>query len=174
MDAGNMAFSLRLMTANDLAAVIAIQSEHYAGKLVEPGDIILSRLMDFPETSWVAQDAGGVCAYLAAYPTRLGHITLLGQHFDSYHQPDSLYLHDMAVARRAGGRGIGAALTRMAWEKAQNDGLQHSSLVAVPSAITYWLRSGYRTSKLSDERQISRLKAYGDQAQYMAHGFSDG
>lgn len=168
-----MTFSLRLMTANDLVAVLAIQSEYYAGKLIEPGDIILSRLRDFPETSWVAEDTGGVCAYLAAHPARLGQISLLGHAFDSCTQPDSLYLHDMAVARRSGGRGVGTALTSMAWEKAQNDGLQHSSLVAIPSAISYWLRSGYRASCPSDELHIARLKAYGDQAQYMVRAFSD-
>lgn len=166
-----MTVTLRRMAVGDIDAVLAIQSEYYSGKLVEPGAVIRNRLAMFPDTAWVAQDADGVCAYLAGCRTILGTVIVLGEDFPQQSAPTSLYLHDMAVSRRVAGRGIGAGLVALAWQQARDDGLASSSLVAIPSAQTYWLQKGYREMPPATPQHLASLATYGAQARFMARIF---
>ena len=86
------------MRDTDVAAVYAIQTEAYTSELIEEQSLIQERLRSAPDTAWVAEDQQGVCAYLVAYPGKLGKITPLGAPFSVSAQADSLYLHDLAVA----------------------------------------------------------------------------
>ncbi len=158
---------IRPMSFDDIDAVIAIESEYYVGDLVEPARVIGARLRDFPDTAWVVEDAQGVCAYLAAYPSRLGKVTPLGSEFPRYEQPETLYLHDMAVLRRAAGRGYGSRLARWALDFGRREGLPYSSLVALPDAAAFWERLGYRKTALTETQQQDRLKNYTSGACYM-------
>ena len=167
-----MTLTLRRMAVDDIDAVLAIQSEYYSGKLVEPGAVIRNRLAMFPDTAWVAQDADGVCAYLAACRTRLGTVIVLGEDFPQQPEPTSLYLHDMAVSRRSAGRGIGGQLAAQAWQQARADGLSSSSLVAIPSAQSYWLQKGYRDMPPATPQHLASLATYGTQARFMVRIFS--
>ena len=158
---------IRAMAFSDIETVIAIETEYYEGNLIETAEVIGARLRDFPDTAWVAEDAGGVCAYLAAYPSVLGKVTPLGKKFTRYKHPDTLYLHDMAVLRRAAGRGYGTRLAHWAQDFARRAGLSHSSLVALPGAVPFWERLGYRKMSLSEAAQQARLESYTSGAHYM-------
>ena len=103
-------YQLRAMQERDIPAVLAIQEESYAAEVLEGEAVIRSRLAAFPQLAWVAEDDDGVCAYLFAYHSRLGKVTPLDGEFCTDGEADCLYLHDLAVAGRAAGRGIGPAL----------------------------------------------------------------
>lgn len=160
-------FELRPMQERDIPAVLAIQEESYAAEVLEDEAVIRSRLAAFPTLAWVAQDAQGVCAYLFAYHSRLGKVTPLDGEFQPHTEADCLYLHDLAVARRAAGRGIGPALVQQNLQHAQAAQLRYSALVSVQDSAEFWSRQGYRTHDALEPQQADNLASYQIPAVYM-------
>lgn len=135
--------TLRPMAPADLDAVLAVQAACYPPPMQEAADVILARLRASPDTVLVAEDAGGVCAYLFAYPSVLGKVTPLDVAFAVPHAPDTLYLHDLAVAPRAAGGGLARRLVGHLLEAARRGGRRHSALVAVQDSAAFWAGFGY-------------------------------
>jgi ribosomal protein S18 acetylase RimI-like enzyme len=154
------------MRDTDVAAVYAIQTEAYTSELIEEQTLIQERLRSAPDTAWVAEDQQGVCAYLVAYPSKLGKITPLGAPFRVSAQADSLYLHDLAVAQRALGRRIAKQLLASALPHASAMGYRYSCLVAVQSSGTFWKRQAYTAQHAISEDQLSCLQSYAGDATY--------
>lgn len=160
------------MLSHDIAAVVRVQQDSYAYCMVESAPVIATRLQHFPDTAWVAVDSSGVFAYLVCYRSVCGKVTPLGATFETCPNPDSLYIHDLAVGSAAGS-GIGAKLVRHAWDTALADGLRYSSLVSVQNSRTFWGRFGYRKTSLADDPvQQDCLAAYGSDACYMVASLS--
>lgn len=161
------------MQENDVPAVVAVQSECYEYLIQEDEETIRARFHTSPNTAWVAEDSHGVCAYLVAYRSRVGKVTPLGGHFDIPSTPDSLYLHDLAIANRGKGSGLGAALIHCAWDHAQAEGLQYSSLVSVQNSHAFWRRHGYHDFKNLDSAESENLQSYVGTAWYMVKNLNE-
>ena len=158
---------LRAMQERDIPAVLAIQEESYAAGLLEDEAVIRARLAASPQLAWVAEDAHGVCGYLFAYRSRLGKVTPLDGAFRPDAEADCLYLHDLAVARRAAGRGIGPALVQHNLQQARTARLRYSALVSVQDSAGFWSRLGYRAHAGLDADQADNLASYRIPALYM-------
>lgn len=159
-------FSIRLMQEQDVSAVLAIQLEAYSPDLFESETVIRARLASAPQHAWVAEDDEGVCAYLFAYHSHVGKVTPLDGDFCIPAQPDCLYLHDLAVARRAAGRRIGPALVREALGQARQQRLRFSALVSVQESSAFWNRMGY-TEQQPNPEHAEHLFSYQVPATYM-------
>lgn len=157
----------RTMTAADIPAVMQIQAQCYAPELHERESVVRRRLAQNPAQCWVAEDAEGVCAYLFAYPSRLGSITPLDGDFARHAEPDCLYLHDLAVARRAAGRGVGPRLVSHGLQQGQRQSLPWAALVAVQDSAGFWMRQGFSQEPALDERQRACLDSYRVAARYL-------
>ena len=162
-----MAVNLRLMRDTDIEEVCAIQQEAYVPDMVEAGEVLHGRLAACAETSWVAEDEYGLCAYLFGYRSVLGRVSPLGYQFQHVAGADSLYLHDLAVSQRVAGQGVGALLVRLALQQAVAQGLRHSCLVSVQSSTVFWNRLGYLEQGLADPVQQASLQTYAGPAWYM-------
>jgi len=162
-----MMFQLRAMRARDIPAVMAIQDESYAAEVLEDEALIRARLAACPQLAWVAEDDQGACAYLLAYHSRVGTVTPLDGEFQPHAEADCLYLHDLAVARRASGRGIGPALVRKNLEQARTQQLRYSALVSVQESEAFWSRLGYAAHDELDAPQVDNLASYQIPAVYM-------
>lgn len=160
-------YQLRAMQERDIPAVLAIQEQSYAAEVLEDEAVIRSRLAAFPQLAWVAEDALGVCGYLFAYHSRLGKVTPLDGEFCTDGEADCLYLHDLAVAKRAAGRGIGPALVRHNLQQAGTAQLRYSALVSVQDSTGFWSRLGYETHDELDPPQAGNLASYQIRAVYM-------
>lgn len=160
-------YTLRPMQEHDIPAVLAIQDECYAAEVLEEEAVIRSRLAAFPRLAWVAEDEQGVCAYLFAYHSRVGKVTPLDGEFQQHEEADCLYLHDLAVARRAGGRGIGPALVQRNLQQAQAAQLRYSALVSVQDSAAFWARQGYIEHEQLEPQQAGNLASYQIPAVYM-------
>lgn len=160
-------FSFRRMQASDIPAVMSIQEQVYSPELYEEEAVIRARLAACPEQAWVAEDAEGVCAYLFAYPSRLGLVTPLGGDFQPPAEPDCLYLHDLAVAKRASGRGIGPALVRHKLQQATAKRLRYTALVSVQNSQGFWSRLGFAATEKLPAPQADHLASYRIPAIYM-------
>ncbi len=160
-------YQLRPMQERDIPAVLAIQEQCYAAEVLEEEAVIRSRLAACPQLAWVAEDARGVCGYLFAYRSRLGKVTPLDGEFQPHDEADCLYLHDLAVASRAAGRGIGPALVRHNLQQARSAKLRYSALVSVQDSAGFWSRLGYAAHDELEPRQADNLASYRIPAVYM-------
>lgn len=165
-------FSFRRMQASDIPAVMSIQAQAYSPELHEEETVVRARLAACPQQAWVAEDAEGVCAYLFAYPSRLGQVTPLGGDFHPPAEPDCLYLHDLAVARRAAGRGIGPALVRHKLQQASAKRLRYSALVSVQDSHGFWSRLGFTEAQQLPAPQADNLASYRIPAVYMVRSLA--
>lgn len=153
------------MTAADLAAVLAVQAACYPAAMREPAAVVLARLHAAPATTLVACDAEGVCAYVFAYPSRLGRITPLHAGFAPAADADTLYVHDLAVDPRAHGRGLGRQLAQALFGIGCDAGLSHAALVAVLDARAFWEGLGFAAADAGQGGAV--LASYPGEAVYM-------
>ena len=163
-----MAVVVRPLALSDLADLLAVQLACYGEGFVESGEVFARRLASPANCSLVLEQGGAVCAYLAAYRSVRGKVTPLHGDFEAIAQPDTLYLHDMAVLPAHAGQGLAPALLQPLWAQARAEGLRHSALVSVQGSQAYWQRQGYALHPLQDAAQQARLASYGEGAVYMA------
>lgn len=157
-----MSALLRPAKPADVQAVMALQALAYGPALLEPATVMARRLASAAGRCWLAEDADGPCAYLLTHRTRLGHVTPLGGDFDSVADADSLHLHDLAVAPRAAGRGLGGRLVTQALQCAAREGLAWSSLVAVQGSQAFWQARGYAAGlTVLTAHEAAHLAGYG-------------
>jgi ribosomal protein S18 acetylase RimI-like enzyme len=160
-------FVVRPLTVEDLPAVLSIQKECYGEHYLEPRSAWAQRL------SFSQRHILGVCrdnevvAYAAAYTSQRGGVTPLNGFFTPVVSPDSMYLHDVAVASSAKGCALGSVLTQRLWGQAAMEGICFSSLVSVQSSRAYWERLGYRVTPLQNLQAQLNLSGYGSDAVYM-------
>lgn len=159
--------NIRLMTAEDIPSVIAIQAECYTAEAIESESIFHARLATSAHSAWVAEGERGICAYLVAYPSQLGKVTPLGGNFDIPEMPTTLYLHDLAVSQRVAGQGVGTQLVRFALGAGRERGLLASSLVSIQDSVAFWQRHGYAASLQLEEQQQRHLATYPGNACYL-------
>ncbi|WP_296952659.1 GNAT family N-acetyltransferase [uncultured Massilia sp.] len=160
---------LRPMRADDLDAVLAVQAQCYPPAMQEAGAVVLARLRAAPATTLVACDAAGVCGYLFAYPSVYGKVTPLGAPFDVAPVPDTLYLHDLAVAPRALGSGLARRLVRRMLAPGTAGALARAALVSVQDSRAFWEAMGFAADRDGPADPASRaaLAGYPDGALYM-------
>ena len=157
-----MSVVVRPLALSDLSDLLAVQLACYGEGFVESGEVFARRLASPANCSLVLEQGGAVCAYLAAYRSVRGKVTPLHGDFEAAAEPDTLYLHDMAVLPAHVGQGLAHALLQPLWGQARAEGLRHSALVSA-----YWQRQGYALHPLQNATQQARLASYGDGAVYM-------
>ena len=162
-----MSVVVRPLALSDLADLLAVQLACYGEGFVESGEVFARRLASPANCSLVLERGGVVCAYLAAYRSVRGKVTPLHGDFEAVAQPDTLYLHDMAVLPANAGQGLARALLQPLWAQAVAQGMRHSALVSVQGSQAYWERQGYAQQPLEDATQRARLTSYGESAVYM-------
>lgn len=154
---------LRPMLPTDLDAVLRIQAACYPAPMQEPAAVVAARIAAARDTCLVGSDERGVHGYLFAYPSCLGLVTDLNASFSVAHQPDTLYLHDLAIAPCALGRGLARALVDDALRLARRLGLPHAALVSVQDSVRFWEALGWRVASTHD----TGLHTYPPGALYM-------
>ena len=167
-----MGWPIRPMRLADLEGVLRVQRACYGDGFVEPAEVYRRRIVSPVQCSLVVVDAGDVVlAYLAAYRSRLHAITPLCGDFGLIDDPDTLYLHDMAVPPPHAGHGIAGELLQAAHAHAAAWGPRYSALVAVQGAQVYWERHGYQQCSQLPPGQLQRLRGYGPDAVYMVREY---
>ncbi len=155
----------RGMSAADLAAVERI------GALVHPDHpespaVFAERVRLCPAGCLVLAGSAGPLGYAIAHPWRFAQPppldTLLGA---LPSQPDTLYIHDIALMPATRGSGAGAAAVFRLAGLAGTLGLPSLSLVAVAGSHGFWQRQGFAAH---DEPAMQpKLASYGPAARFM-------
>jgi ribosomal protein S18 acetylase RimI-like enzyme len=163
-----MSLKLRPIGAHDLAGVMRIQAECYPPSMQEPEDVVLSRIDAAGHTSLVAHaENGAACAYVFAYPGRLGSVTELNRRFTLPFDADALYIHDLAVPETAAGQGLARKLVARLFTLASERRLAHAALVSVQNSQAFWERLGFAVTPARDANSLAALASYPGGACYM-------
>jgi GNAT superfamily N-acetyltransferase len=164
MNASTPSVLLRAMRDEDLDGVLAVQAECYPPAMQEAADVVLARRRAASDTAIVACVGPDVCGYLFAYPSVHGKVTPLGGAFALPETPDTLYLHDLAVAPRALGQGVARRLVDRMHGIGGRLGLAHAALVSVQDSRRFWEGFGYAVVASNP----AALASYPPGALYMA------
>lgn len=135
---------LRLLMADDIAELHRLEAEAYLPELHESDAAFLQMIRLFPEGAFGFFDAHGLCGYAFGAPTRAG--TLLALRSPLERVPagaDTFYIHDVAVAARCRGYGIGRMLAAELLALARSRGFTRSELVSVQGSAPFWRRFGF-------------------------------
>jgi len=159
--------TIRPVQPNDLEAVLQVQAACYPPAMQEAAAVLLDRIRVAGATCVVAEDKSGICGYLFAYPSRMGKVTPLGAGFSPAPDADTLYLHDLALAPRALGRGLARRLVNGLLAQAQTRGMAWSALVSVQDTAGFWSALGYRLADDRDPQARAALATYPGSARYM-------
>ncbi len=159
--------SIRRMLAADIPAVLTVQAQCYVPAMNEAAEVIAQRLAQASDFAWVAERGQEIGAYLVTYPSRVGKLTLLGDGFTIAEAADCLYIHDLAVAPRHAGFGLGRQLLEAAEAHACRLDLQHAALVSVQDSRRYWESLGFTACKIEEPAQVAALASYPSPALYM-------
>lgn len=162
---------VRALLPRDIYSVLEIQRESYPDSMNESQSTIQLRLQQAPLYSWVFEHGSEVLAYLIAYPSVKDKITALGADFDIPSQPDCLYLHDLAVSKRAVGMGVGKQLIAAAWRFGLEQRLASSALVSVQNSCAFWEKFGYGVQENLNANARLNLASYPNEALYMVKHF---
>ncbi|MDT0136709.1 GNAT family N-acetyltransferase [Acidovorax sp. PRC11] len=159
---------IRPLAAADLPGLMAVQQACYGTGFLESAEVFGQRLASPANCSLVAVEGDAVLAYLAAYRSMRGKVTALHGGFEApAGQPDTLYLHDMAVHPDCAGHGLAGALLEALWRDARAARLRYSTLVSVQGSRPYWERRGYAVREPASPEARERLACYGAGAVYM-------
>jgi len=155
-----MSFIVRVMFADDLPAIEAIQAEAYSGYFLETADVIAQRFHLSPTTAWVAEREGQVCAYLVGYWSNIGKINSLNAPFNRVDNANCLYLHDLALLKSAQGFGLAKKLINAAVEHALTNSARALALLSVQNSRNFWQGFGFSAFTELEKKQQENLDTY--------------
>ncbi len=159
---------VRPMRAEDMAAVLAIQSRYYDETKLESAQSFLAKLKASPTSCFVALVPDGLAGYLVAVPAEAGSPPPLNS--PSFAVPpaaDALYLHDLAVHPAARGTGVAVALIDAYFEALKQLKAQFACLTAVNDSTSFWERYGFRVA-VPTGSGAGHMETYGEEARYMS------
>ncbi|CAN7462638.1 GNAT family N-acetyltransferase [Devosia sp. LjRoot3] len=157
--------SWRAMSGYDLNAVSTIAEKVHPG-FFESDAVLAEKHSLYRNGCYILEVAEKPAGYVLSHPWMRGSLPALNALIGALpDQPDTFYIHDLAllpVTRGVGAAGqIVAALTK----HAQAMGFPTMSLVAVNGSVPFWERQGFVTE---DRPELAeKLAAYEDAARYM-------
>jgi len=143
-----MSTEIKTIPASDLDDVVAVQQQSYPEELWENAAIFREKQRVFPAGAFGWYDDGHLQAYLFVHPWRRHETApLFTETMTLPENPDCLYIHDLAIAPAARGKGAARALVTAAFALAKEQGLEHFSLVAVQESESFWRKFGFTPYK---------------------------
>lgn len=157
--------SWRAMSGYDLNAVSTIAGKVHPG-FFEADDVLAEKHSLYRNGCYILEVSEKPAGYVLSHPWTRGALPALNALIGALpHQPDTFYIHDLAllpVTRGVGAAGqIVAALTK----HAEAMGFPTMSLVAVNGSVPFWEKQGFVTEDRPE--LMEKLANYEDAARYM-------
>lgn len=154
----------RPMLASDIPAVFDL-SRRIHPDYPESEAVLAERQALAPSWCHVFGDKDGLAGYFLAHPWRLGAPPALDTHLGTlFPDPDTLYVHDLALLPRIRGTGVAGVIVRHTI--AQAHGFPAVSLVAVNGTVPFWTRFGFIAEQVH-ARFAKTLASYGPETRFM-------
>lgn len=155
----------RAMDGYDLDAVFSIANKVHPG-FFEAREVLAEKHALYRNGCYILEVAEKPAGYVLAHPWRRGTLPALDALLGALPQePDTFYIHDLALLPLA--RGIGAAgkiLTSLTKHAAAMN-FPTMSLVAVNGSVPFWEKQGFAVEQRAD--LADKLAAYEQEARYM-------
>jgi GNAT superfamily N-acetyltransferase len=135
-----------------------------------PEDISIfqERLRLYPIGCHVLISDDELAGYCIAHPWYFGQPPALNSLLGALPiQPDTFYLHDLAIAPHMRGKKAARPLIASLVDQAKIARLPNLSLTAVSGSAGFWQKHGFRL--LDDFRATKELGSYGTEAHFMMH-----
>lgn len=141
--------TLRPLTRHDIEALHHLEAAAYLPSLHESDAAFLRLIELFPDGAIGCFDDEGLCGYALGVPLTSGSVLELQSPLDRIPDAaDMFYVHDVAVAKRCRGRGLGRLLVTRLLEVAAARGLTRCELVSVQGSAPFWERFGFRSVRV--------------------------
>jgi GNAT superfamily N-acetyltransferase len=135
----------RTLTRDDIAGVHRLEAESYLPALHESDEAFLRLIALFPEGAIGCFDDQGLCGYAFGVPLKAGSTLELRTPLEEIpDEADTFYIHDVAVAERCRGHGVGRALVTRLLDLARDRGFTRLELVSVQGSAPFWEKFGFR------------------------------
>lgn len=135
----------RRLTRGDVASLHRLEAACYLPSLHESDEAFIRLIELFPEGALGCFDEDGLCGYAFGVPLKQGWTLELRTPLEKIPEgADTFYVHDVAVADRCRGRGVGRALATRLLNVARARGFTRSELVSVQGSAPFWERFGFR------------------------------
>lgn len=155
----------RAMAPDDLAGVCRIAEDVHAA-LPERREVFEEKFRLFPAGCFALELGGSLVGYGVSHPWTLFDIPPLDAFLERLpSSPDCLYLHDVAVAPAARGRGAAAQLIDRLCLLASQGRVGFIALTSVYGTAGFWRGMGFAAA--SSDRLAEKLQSYGPSACYM-------
>lgn len=136
---------VRLLTPGDVPAIHALEVEAYLPSLHESAEAFIRLIEVYPDGAVGGFDQAGLCGYAFGVPLKSGSTLELRSPLALVPpDADSFYIHDVAVASRCRGRGVGRILAGRLVDLARARGFRRSELVSVQGSAPFWAGLGFR------------------------------
>jgi len=128
--------------------------------------VLAEKMALFPAGSFVLLDGPTVVGYALSHPWRLGEIPPLDTFLRAVPAlTDCLFVHDIALAEAARGRGLGAEIMGRLERIARAQRLPAMAIVSVYGTHPLWQRLGFEIRRSANIE--GQLRPYGPGASYM-------
>ena len=157
--------SWRPMIFADAAPVAVIADAVHPGFPEDPA-VVADRLNLAAEGCLVLDGPDGLTGYAVSHPWMFGQPPALNSVLGRLPaQPDTWYIHDVALMPAARGTGAAAAIVTTLIALASAARLPSLTLVAVNNSAGFWSRHGFSAVEAPDLAE--KLRSYGPDARYM-------
>jgi ornithine decarboxylase len=157
---------IRAVADADWPHVAALEADTYAGSSLSEGQAALeSRGRASPGTCFVLDLDDRIAGYVLSLPYPMYRYPDLTRPEELAFNSPNLHLHDLVVAERLRGRGLGQRLLRHLTDVAAARRYERISLVAIDGMEGFWRTHGYRT-----HHEVRVPPGYGTNAVYMSTG----
>jgi GNAT superfamily N-acetyltransferase len=152
------------MKPSDLPAVVAIADVVHPS-YPEDTAVLAERLRLYPQGCFAFARDGAVTGYILSHPWRGPPPALNSLLHALPSQPDTYYIHDIALLPTEHRKGTGPAIITTLIAHARQEGFGTLSLVAVNGTAPFWQRFGFAPT--ADAQMREKLKSYGDGTVFM-------
>jgi hypothetical protein len=160
----------RPMVAADLPGVLAVADCAHP-TFPEDGAVFEERLRLYPVGCLAFSSGEDILGYAISHPWRAYDPPALNARLGELpHQPETYYIHDVALLPELRGTGAAALVVALLLARAQKETLPSVSLVAVNNSAGFWERHRFRniaSQKVVDATLIRKLRSYDDAAAFM-------
>ena len=151
-----------------MADVLRIQDHCYTEIEPESLESLQAKILASPDTCLIAESSEGTVGYLIAVPVVYPRLPALNAPtFELSANPDTLYIHDLAIDNARRGKGVAQALVGASFDAAKHSGLSRACLVAIQNSQKFWEQFRFETVVEPANELMPKLASYGEGAQLM-------
>jgi len=160
----------RPMTAADLPGVLAVADRVHPA-FPEDEAVFADRLRLYPAGCLAFSSGEEILGYAVSHPWRAYDPPALNARLGELpHQPETYYVHDVALLPELRGSGAAALVVALLLARARKEAFTSASLVAVNGSAGFWERHGFRnvaSQKVVNVTLARKLRGYDEAAVFM-------